>query len=102
MLYFTPPESFNDRQGRPYFLWDCDLTVSEFEARLSDSDPAVRDHFLAKLLRQAKPDDVFRFVTVERLLEAWPRVSHRLGRSRPFWDWLLFRWRMLDEHDQPA
>ncbi len=102
MVYFTPPEAFLDREGRPYFLWDCDLTLAEFEARLADPDPAVRDYFLAKLMRQAKPDDVFRFATVEVLAAALPRVSSRLGRTRAFWTWLLSRWAALDEHGQPA
>jgi hypothetical protein len=42
MLSFTPPERLTDARGRPYFLWDCDLTVEEFRARLEDPDPEVR------------------------------------------------------------
>jgi len=102
MVHLTPSEALLDGKGRPYFLWDCDLTLSEFEARLADPDPAVRDYFLAKLMRQAKPDDVFRFATVEGLVAALPRVSLRLGHTRSFWTWLLSRWQALDEHAGPA
>jgi hypothetical protein len=102
MVYFTASEAFLDREGRPYFLWDCDLTLDEFQARLADPDPAVRDYFLAKLMRQAKPDDVFRFTTVEELVAALPRIAFRLGRTRSFWTWLLSRWQALDQHGRPA
>jgi hypothetical protein len=93
MLSPTPPEALTDPQGRPYFLWDCDLTLADFEARLRDPDPGVRAYFVAKLLRQAKPDDVFQFVTVATIEELWPRVDRYLGQSRAFWIWLLDTWR---------
>jgi len=38
----TPPEGLTDDQGRPYFLWDCDLTLEQFERGLHDPDPEVR------------------------------------------------------------
>jgi hypothetical protein len=43
-------------------------------------------------MRQAKPDDVFQFVTLARIRELWPRLDKYLGRSRPFWTWLLDTW----------
>ncbi len=42
MLNPTPPEGLTDDQGRPYFLWDCDLTLEQFERGLHDPDPEVR------------------------------------------------------------
>ena len=88
----TLPAALTDALGRPYFLWDCDLTLAEFEARLSSADPDVRAYFVAKLMRQAKPDDVFQFVTREAVGELWPRLNRHLGQSRPFWTWLLETW----------
>jgi hypothetical protein len=92
MLTPTPPAALTDGRGRPYFLWDCDLDVAEFRERLHDPDAAVRAYFLAKLMRQAKPDDVFEFATLADIREAWPRLNRYLGRSRPFWSWLLEAW----------
>lgn len=93
MLNPTPRETLTDSRGRPYFLWDCDLTLSEFEAHLQDPDPDVRAYFLAKLMRQAKPDDVFQFATLPAIEESWSRVTRYLGNSRAFWTWLLETWR---------
>jgi hypothetical protein len=89
----TPPDLLVDSHGRPYFLWDDDLTLEQFRARLRDSDPAVRAYFLGKLMRQAKPDDVFTFVTLRELEEQLDIVEPYLGRTRAFWLWILDRWR---------
>ncbi|HVQ73911.1 MAG TPA: hypothetical protein VMT79_00065 [Candidatus Binatia bacterium] len=88
----TPPDALTDARGRPYFLWDCDLTVAQFAERLRDPSPDVRAYFIAKLMRQAKPDDVFQFVTLTTIHELWPRVVRFLGQSKPFWTWLLDAW----------
>jgi hypothetical protein len=102
MLNLTPPHTLTDGLGRPYFLWDCDLTLADFRARLQDENPDVRAYFLAKAMRQARPDDVFQFVTVEQIRESWTRVARHLGQTRPFWTWLLDTWeRQRDGVRQP-
>ena len=57
MLNPTPREKLCDQAGRPYFLWDGNLTLEEFEALLADPNADVRAHAIGKLLRQARPDD---------------------------------------------
>lgn len=56
---------------------------------LVDTDPEVRGYFLGKLMRQAKPDDVFTFVTLGKPGEQLDAVDRCLGRTRLFWHWLL-------------
>jgi hypothetical protein len=92
VLNLTPLEALTDSHRRPYFLWDCDLTIAQFEERLHDPDRAVQAYFVAKLMRQAKPDDVFRFVTLTQIRTLWPTLVRYLGHSRPFWSWLLATW----------
>jgi hypothetical protein len=36
-----------DANGRPYFLWDEDLTIDRFRARLMDPDLEVRAYPIA-------------------------------------------------------
>lgn len=94
MLATTPPESMSDEQGRPYFLWDVPaMTLDDFRQVLTDPDPEVRAYWLGKLMRQAKPDDVFLFVSVADLRRDWERVDKHLGGRRVFWEWLLTRFR---------
>ena len=92
MLNPTPHEKLLDRQGRPYFLWDCDLDLQQFEERLEHPDAGVRAYFIGKLMRQAKPDDVFQFVSPRTIREMWPRLERYLGDKRPFWSWMFTTW----------
>lgn len=92
MLSYTPWERLADPQDRPYFLWDCDLTLSRFREGLADPDPEVRAYLIGKLMRQAKPDDVFLFVRPREIRDLWPRLTRYLGRTREFWSWLFETW----------
>jgi hypothetical protein len=84
-----------DGQGRPYFLWDLDMDLATFRTRLSDTDPAIRGYFLGKLLRQARPDDVFAFVSPEEIVRNWSFLERHLGKTKAFWSWLLEEWEAL-------
>ena len=53
------------------------MTLADFEHRLSTENEEGRAYLIGKLMRQAKPDDVFTIVTVAEILELWPRsLSH--------------------------
>lgn len=95
LLRPTPPHLLVDERQRPYFLWDLDMTIDEFRQRLADPDRLVRAYFLGKLMRQAKPDDVFEFVSTGELADLWQDVQPYLGRTRDFWHWLVGVWRLV-------
>ena len=88
----TPAERIVDAQGRAYFLWDDDMTLAQFVDALRDPSSEVRAYYLGKLMRQAKPDDVFSFVSPDEIARAWPEIQRYLGTSRAFWDWLMRTW----------
>lgn len=93
VLHFTPLDRLLDAQRRPTFLWDCDVTLEQFRANLEHSERDVRAYWIAKLMRQAKPDDVFQFVTRATIQDHWDALARHLGTSREFWTWLLAAWR---------
>jgi len=92
MLAVTPPDRMTDPHGRPYFLWDCDLTLAQFREALETRDEAVQAYLVGKLMRQAKPDDVFTFVRPGTIRRLWPTLLPYLGHTRPFWVWIFERW----------
>lgn len=96
MLNPTPLERLLDARRRPYFLWDCDLALDEFRANLVHPEREVRAYWIGKLMRQAKPDDVFQFVTRKTIEEHWDALERYLGWSREFWAWILAQWRERD------
>lgn len=69
------------------------MTLATFRDELASPDPKVRAYLTGKLMRQAKPDDVFSFVSVDDTLELWPQIEGYLGKSRDFWQWMLDGWR---------
>jgi hypothetical protein len=69
-----------------------DATLQQFVQMLRTTDRDVRAYLVGKLMRQAKPDDVFTFVTVEEISDLWPDVQPYLGRAREFWQWLMASW----------
>lgn len=77
----------------PYFLWDQPMTVAELKRRLASASPPERLRLLAKILREARDPDVWRFTTPQAVLACWDDLSRHLGRRRVFWEYLLERWR---------
>ena len=92
MLAPTPRERLVDPQGRPYFLWDVEMTLDEFEQALRDDASPAYAYLVAKVMRQAKPDDALQFVTPQQMADLWPSIERHLGKTRPFWAWLLEQW----------
>jgi len=92
MLNMTPRSRLVDTKDRPYFLWDVDMGLDQFLRLLDDPDPKVRAYNMGKLMRQAKPDDVFQFVSLKKIRGHWDDLARYLGDRREFWRWLLDRW----------
>ena len=92
LLCPTRPEHLTDAQGRPYFLWDADVTLDRFVEMLKTGDRETRAYLTGKMMRQAKPDDVFTFTTLSEITDLWPDLERYLGNSREFWRWILPRW----------
>lgn len=84
MLHPTPPELLCDPQGRPYFLWDVDLTLQQLRMLLADPDEDVRAYWMGKVLRQAKPDDALTLMDIEQCTHGFADASagwRRCGRG---------------------
>ncbi len=78
---------------RPYFLWDVDITDGEFRERLKHPDPRIRAQWQGVLLREARLDEVWKYLSLAEILEDWPNFYKHLGRRRSFWDFLIKGWR---------
>ena len=89
MLNPTPPEQLIDSQGRPTFLWDCDLTMEELQERLDSPDIEVRGYWMGTVMRQARPDDALTLIPAKRMRAEWSSLERYLGQTRPFWSWYL-------------
>jgi len=78
---------------RPWFLWDEDLSVRELRAVLDDEHHPRWIELAAKVMREARDDQVWLFLPVARVAARYADLAPRLGRRRPFWEDLLGAWR---------
>ena len=76
----------------PYFLWDEPMTVGELHERLKISSAAEHTRLLAKILREARDTDVWKFTTPKEVKQRWRELERHLGRRRNFWLFLLEHW----------
>lgn len=81
--------------ARPYFFWDRRITVAELRDAIASTDHPEHLDLLAHLLREARPDEVWQYVTPQQVAAEWPRLAPRLGRRRDFWSWVIESWRRL-------
>ncbi len=73
------------------------MTDEQFRALLSGAEDERRGVLLGKLMRQAKPDDVFLYISESEIRRSWERLEPHPGRTREFWRWLLETWKAHDE-----
>ena len=59
---------------------------------LACGDRDEKAYLIGKLMRQAKPDDVFEFTTLHEIRDLWPDLEKHLGNTRPMWTWLIAEW----------
>ncbi len=83
----------DDPNARVYFVWDEEITYRQLREHLSVEDPDDRAMWMARVMREARYRDVWRFVRLVDVLRMWPRIERHLGRMREFWNWLIEGWR---------
>jgi hypothetical protein len=78
----------------PYFNWDTPVSNAELRRRLREADEDERLVWIARIMREARYDDVWRYLSLRRdVLPSWERLRRILGRRRAFWEFLLGEWR---------
>lgn len=79
----------------PPFLFDRDISADAFRAEVNDAQAPHHDAWLALLLREARPDQVWAWTSPEHVAAHLDRIAPVLGRRRDFWLWLFDGWRGL-------
>jgi hypothetical protein len=72
-----------------------EMTLEQFEDALREPSLPSYPYLVGKLMRQAKPDDALQFVSPQQMADLWPSIERYLGKSRPFWSWLIEQWERL-------
>lgn len=77
----------------PYFMWDYQYTVGQIKKMLAHGPESQRIWLIAKIMRDARYRDVWKFISLQDFLEHRECLMNgRLGRKKDFWEFLYSRW----------
>lgn len=68
------------------------MTVAELKRRLTSASDVEQTRLLAKILREARDTDVWKFTTPREVWQNWDELEKHLGRRREFWKFLFEFW----------
>jgi hypothetical protein len=80
----------------PYFTWDAPMANADIRRVLAEGPEEERTRWIAHILREARYEDVWAYVSLRRdVLPRWDQIRRQLGRRRAMWEFLIARWRAL-------
>lgn len=71
------------------FAWDRPETAESLHRRLATSSGTEWLRTAAWLMREARADQVWQFLTLQQVADNFAQLSPMLGRRRPVWEHLL-------------
>jgi hypothetical protein len=66
-----------DPNSRPYFLWDIDMSWSEFDRRLKSPDTGTRRWAMERLLNDGRWADIWSLVAPDEVRRELPHLRTR-------------------------
>ncbi len=83
-----------DANQRPYFIWNADLTEADVRRILAGDDEFARARMIGHIVRNARFEDVWKYVTLKDIVENWHIVRGFLWPPslREIWAWALHTW----------
>ena len=71
------------------FAWDRPESCESLRQRLATTSGVDWLHTAAWLMREARMDQVWQFLTLRQVADQFPQLSPMLGRRRRVWEHLL-------------
>jgi hypothetical protein len=75
------------------FLWDEPLTRGDLKKILAGENEEERLYYAAKILREARFEEVWNYLSPKFLASHWEELRRRLGRKKWFWEFFYATWR---------
>lgn len=77
---------------RPDFLWDEALSREELKEILQRGREEDRLYYAAKILREARFEEVWEYLTPIFVASRWGQLRPKLGRKKKFWEFFFTTW----------
>jgi hypothetical protein len=78
---------------KPDFLWDEPLSRQQLKQLLESGSEEQRVYYAAKILREARFEQVWEYLTPAFFDLYWDKLKTRLGRKKRFWQFLHDAWK---------
>jgi hypothetical protein len=78
---------------RPDFLWDEPLLRDDLKKILAGDNAEERLYYAAKIMREARFEEVWEYLSPAFLAANWDKLHSRLGRKKRFWEFFYSTWR---------
>jgi hypothetical protein len=85
----TMPSGVNIPSANLDFAWDRPETADSLRERLLKSSRSEWLRLAAWILREARVEEVWQFLTLREVADAFPHLCGRLGHRRSVWEHLL-------------
>ncbi len=92
-VWLPPSPDVLDPEAVPYFNWDAPITNTEVRRLLAEGPDDARLYWMARVMREARYDDVWTYVTLAQVVERLDELLPLLGRRRELWSFLVTEWR---------
>jgi hypothetical protein len=79
----------------PYFCWDRPWSVAEIHRRLDSASPDEWIRLAAWIMREAKFQDVWEFLSPRAVFARFSDLKRHLNPTAEFWDYILRTWHEL-------
>lgn len=73
-------------------MWDFGYTIRHIRQLLASTGERRRLSIMAKILRSARDEDVWKFISVQDFLREREMLMRCLGGQRDFWEFMYRRW----------
>lgn len=71
------------------FAWDRPESAASLRAKLAAPSSPEWLRTAAWLMREARVDQVWQFLSLRQIADLFPQLGPLLGRRRPLWEYLL-------------
>jgi hypothetical protein len=92
-VWLPPPKDVLDPEAVPYFNWDAPVPNAVVRRALAQGPDEDRLYWMARILREARYDDVWAYLSLRDVVARFDELRPMLGRRRELWEFLVSSWR---------
>ncbi len=74
-------------------MWDEPLSRDDLKKVLDSENEEESLYYAAKILREARFEEVWEYLSPTFLVSHWEKLRARLGRKKGFWEFFYTTWR---------